>query len=558
MRTRYAAVVAGALLAPGLWAATAMTPGAALAAQAGPLAAELRAGSCADLGDEPVAVLGDVAPWAQPSEPGLPVRYAETTLDLPLADILASPHAVILTGIDFTRVLACGDLGPTADGTQVAAGLRERDGSGVSGLAWLNAADAGTIASVVGLAGLEDASAVPAPPPPDAPVGIGLVAGSCAEPGRPLAALPLAEPWAAPEVATAVPVLLSFADLPVTLGEAVGAPHAIVASLGAVGGPPLACGDLGTAAPEGMLGIGLREQNGSGYTGFAWLSAGQGLMPTSVLLAQDLAGGAAPAASPAVTGDATPVAGETSQAGTPVAEPSPVAASPVTAPPTASATPQPPAEPTATATPETSPIPKATADPQPTATATPPPTPAGGITTPPTPEPTVPPEPTGAPSPGPATTEGQSFTSAQFGFTVLYGPPWQVASAESTPGLDYLLLDSGTSVVDFIGAEREWTAPQCIDQLYDNWLRGRPGLRSVVPHAGIDAGITMRTEARAIEVWDVSFSDGPGQVREETIYAQCLVLEPGVILLTTQESPRDAYPEQAALREALYAGVTLP
>ncbi len=543
MRTRNAALVAGALLLPGMWAALAAPAGGVVAAQAGPLSAELRSGSCEDLGAEPVAVLGDVAPWAQPGEPGLPVRYAETALETPLADILAAPHAVVLTGIDFTRVLACGDLGPTEDGSQVAVGLRERGGSGVTGLAWLNAADAGTVASVVGLTGLEDTASFAAPPPPDAPVGIGLIAGSCAEPGRPLAALPQAVPWAPPQGVSAAPVLLSFADLPVTLVEAVGRPHAIVASLGAVGGPPLACGDLGRAAPDGVLGIGLREQNGSGYTGFAWLNGGQGVMPTSVLLAQDLDedGAAAPivepAASPALDGSpavgATPVADTPESSATPAA--SPVAEQTPTATPEqpTPATPTPTASPTATSV---VPFPKGTTGPA--ATPTPTPTPA---------------------SPEPSAAAGESpYVSERFGFAVAFGPPWEVASDESTTDLDYLLLDSGVSVVDFIGAARDWTAPQCIDQLYDNWLRGRPNLRSVVPHAGVDTGNMMRTDREAIEAWDVSFSDGPGQVREETIYARCLVLEPGVILLTTHESPRDAYPVQAALREALYAGVALP
>ena len=174
---------------------------------------------------------------------------------------------------------------------------------------------------------------------------------------------------------------------------------------------------------------------------------------------------------------------------------------------------------------------------------------------PPTPTPALPPntEPIAS-----ATLTQTLYPSEEFGYSVEFEDPWTVASTDVQPGLDVLVLDSGGSVLDFIGARRPWTAPQCIDQLYDTWLRGRPNLRSVTPHTGIDAGAYLRTEAEAVEVWDVTFADGAGGVLEETIYARCLVLEPGAVLLTTQEAPRATYPVEAALREAVYDGLTLP
>lgn len=531
MRTRYAAVAALALFAPVVWAVggpTAATGGAALV-QVGTLTAGVHRGSCADLDPVPVAALGEIGAWATPSPPAIPVRYVETRLDQPLTDLVTGPHAVAISlGNDVDALLACGNLGSTAEGDQVALGLPEQNGSGISGIAWFTAGEAGTLASVMVLEGLDDPTALPAPPPPDAPLGVGLFAGTCdALAPEPSLVLAAAAPWAVPRVEPpAEPALLSFTDLPRPLSDLVATPHALVVGLGGAAGPPVACGDLGGEVQGGTLGVGLREQNGSAITGFAWLNGEGPTTPISVVVAQGLD-------DEPVVAVATPVAA--SPAATPLGPdrgtPVPAAATPVAgdATPVASSV----GSPAAIGSPAPAETPSLVA-----------PTPAAATATPP-----------------PTTPTGESaYVSEQFGYAVDWEPPWQLVAPPSVnEGNDYLALTNGPSYLDFFGAATDWTAPECIDALYEEWLLQRPGLRLVTPHTGVDADLYLRTDERAIEVWDVSLTDDAGRTQQLTTYAQCLVLDPGrSVLLTTHEAPRDAYPTEAARREEVYGNVRLP
>jgi hypothetical protein len=123
---------------------------------------------------------------------------------------------------------------------------------------------------------------------------------------------------------------------------------------------------------------------------------------------------------------------------------------------------------------------------------------------------------------------------------------------------DYIKFSNGTSVIDFLGLAEGLTAPDCMDRLYES-IRTLPGVRSLVSRASSPLETLTTTAELASEAWDVTYRNDAGRYVDSTVYARCSVLEPGQsILVTTHEAPRDQYEEQVALREAFYAGVTLP
>ena len=130
----------------------------------------IHAGSCDNLGDVvvplPDVVFGrtgagaDLAspvasPMATPMAGGaagaIPAAAVSTTVDLALADILAGEHAINYhaSAEDMATYVACGALGgaPDAQGN-LFVGLAEQNGSGVSGIAWLQENGAQTVVTV--------------------------------------------------------------------------------------------------------------------------------------------------------------------------------------------------------------------------------------------------------------------------------------------------------------------------------------------------------------------------------------------------------------------------
>jgi hypothetical protein len=102
---------------------------------------------------------------------------------------------------------------------------------------------------------------------------------------------------------SAVPVLFSETTVEAALTDLVEEGHAIVVAAGDAAADEVACGDIGgrmTLQMAGMvmpgdeLMIGLRERNGSGFSGIAILVA-EGLTTTvRIYLAEDLSGDATP------------------------------------------------------------------------------------------------------------------------------------------------------------------------------------------------------------------------------------------------------------------------
>jgi len=116
-----------------------------------PLPARIYAGRCGALGAEPAFQLIDVgavegieageAP--QGALTAIPAEFSTTVVNAPLADLLASEHAIDIRvdDADAATSIACGDIGGPvetgADGDELAVGLQERGQSAYSGIGWL-------------------------------------------------------------------------------------------------------------------------------------------------------------------------------------------------------------------------------------------------------------------------------------------------------------------------------------------------------------------------------------------------------------------------------------
>jgi hypothetical protein len=326
--------------------------------------------------------------------------------------------------------------------------------------------------------------------------------GSCADTApAPVVVLNNPVPSGSPDDPSAP--LLSYTEAPVALTDLLSAPHALVVTLGGDIDAALACGDLEDSDQDGMLSVDLREQNDSGFTGVALLTAAGETSRISIVLAETPP---TPLAPTSPTPPETPGAEATPRAGTPEpASETPVAAETPVGIPISALTPA-------------------------------------------------------AETPIAGEAPGSPYTSEQFGYTIAFDPPWQVVlGPEVDATSDYIVLSNGTSFVDFLGLAEDWTAPTCMDQVYEQIVLTRPGLHSVVPHVGRDSGATMSTPEQAIEVWDIKYTNQAGQPVAVTFYANCLVLQPGqAVFLTTHEAPQDEYAAQAELREQLYSGVSLP
>jgi hypothetical protein len=141
-----------------------------------PLPARIYAGRCGALGAEPAFQLIDVgaiegieageAP--QGALTAIPAEFSTTVVNAPLADLLASEHAidVRVDDADPATSIACGDIGGPveagADGEELAVGLQERGQSAYSGIGWLQNEGDRTLVRVFLARGLDSEDAVAA------------------------------------------------------------------------------------------------------------------------------------------------------------------------------------------------------------------------------------------------------------------------------------------------------------------------------------------------------------------------------------------------------------
>ena len=176
-----------------------------------PLPARIYAGRCGGLGAEPTFQLIDVgavegieageAP--QGALTAIPAEFSTTVVNAPLADLLASEHAidVRVDDADPATSIACGDIGGPveagADGNELAVGLQERGNSAYSGIGWLRDEGERTLVRVFLARGLDSADVAAAPQ---------TAAAEVAEPESEPAVAEIAQPAGTPVVGAATPL----------------------------------------------------------------------------------------------------------------------------------------------------------------------------------------------------------------------------------------------------------------------------------------------------------------------------------------------------------------
>ncbi len=125
--------------------------------------AHIHQGTCASPESSSAYAVTEIAMDMEAMGQGLavPALTSISTLDVTLADLLASPHALDVhelreLAVEEQGPIACGDLGGQPTGDVLAIGVAEQDGSGLSGIAVLQAAGEQTVVTLYvahGLAG---------------------------------------------------------------------------------------------------------------------------------------------------------------------------------------------------------------------------------------------------------------------------------------------------------------------------------------------------------------------------------------------------------------------
>jgi hypothetical protein len=163
-----------------VWSAGARTF-ATLAAPAGQvelMRGAIHAGSCRTAEGQPIAVLESFTRSGAPDDTAAPL-LSYTDAPVPLSDLLASPHAMLITvGGDRNALLACGDIRGPAGAPTANVDLSEQNSSGLSGIALLIGNADITQISII----MNEAGALVATP----------VAGTPGTPGTPVAGSPTA------------------------------------------------------------------------------------------------------------------------------------------------------------------------------------------------------------------------------------------------------------------------------------------------------------------------------------------------------------------------------
>jgi hypothetical protein len=142
-----------------------------------PLPARIYVGRCGALGADPAFQLIDVgavegieageAP--QGALTAIPAEFSTTVVNTPLANLLASEHAidVRVDDADPATSIACGDIGGPVEtgaaGDELAVGLQERGQSAYSGIGWLQDEGDRTLVRVFLARGLDSDAGVAAP-----------------------------------------------------------------------------------------------------------------------------------------------------------------------------------------------------------------------------------------------------------------------------------------------------------------------------------------------------------------------------------------------------------
>jgi hypothetical protein len=140
-------------------------PVSQLAAIKAPFPALITAGSCETPDSSKTFSLFDVAADEPPvgAATAAPVYQSATTVRVALDDLIKQTHSIVVqVSKDDDTVIACGEIGGLRVGDDLTVGIRERNGSGYTGIGWLRGSDGSTLAYVFlgrGLSTIETASA---------------------------------------------------------------------------------------------------------------------------------------------------------------------------------------------------------------------------------------------------------------------------------------------------------------------------------------------------------------------------------------------------------------
>lgn len=140
-------------------------PVSQLAAIKPPFPALITAGTCETPDASKTYALFDVAVGDKPvgAATAATVYQSATTVRVNLDDLVNQTYAILVrVGATNETLVACGEIGGPRVGTDLTVGIRERNGSGYTGIAWLRGSSGSTLAYVFlgrGLSTIETASA---------------------------------------------------------------------------------------------------------------------------------------------------------------------------------------------------------------------------------------------------------------------------------------------------------------------------------------------------------------------------------------------------------------
>jgi len=140
-------------------------PVSALAAIKPPYPALITAGTCETPDGKTTFSLFDVTADGAPvgAATAATVYQSATTVRVGLDDLITKTYSIVVrVSEDDDTVIACGEIGGLRTGDDLTVGIRERNGSGHTGIGWLRGSDGSTLVYVFlgrGLSTIETASA---------------------------------------------------------------------------------------------------------------------------------------------------------------------------------------------------------------------------------------------------------------------------------------------------------------------------------------------------------------------------------------------------------------
>jgi plastocyanin len=153
------------------------------------------------------------------------------------------------------------------------------------------------------------------------------------------------------------------------------------------------------------------------------------------------------------------------------------------------------------------------------------------------------------PTPPPGTT----YTSPSFGYTIFYGPTWEVTEDVTRGNSDRFVLYNETSFVTFTSVEGYDGDPaRCVEDFVGT-LTADPSVSNLelAEEGGSDS-----TGAFAVYDHDYRF---PDRTEAYTLFVGCIPLVEGEsVLAVVQNVPTDEFAAQSEAREGLLRGLTLP